>query len=73
MKFPTTLKEIQSLTGQASTLNCFLSRPTDRCKPFFKAIKKAHKDKWDDEYEKIFPDIKQYQTSPSLLSKPEAA
>ncbi|KAM1348899.1 hypothetical protein ACFX10_003104 [Malus domestica] len=73
MKSPTTLKEIQSLTGQAATLNRFLPRSTDRCKPLFKAIKRAQRDKWDEECEKAFQDLKNYLTSPPLLSKPEAA
>ncbi|KAM1394811.1 hypothetical protein ACFX2F_030813 [Malus domestica] len=37
------------------------------------AIKKAQKDKSDDECEKAFQDLKQYLTSPLLLSKPETA
>ena len=45
MKSPTTLKEIQSLIGRAAALNRFLSWSTDRCKPFFKAIKRAQRDK----------------------------
>ncbi|KAM1623487.1 hypothetical protein ACFX1T_021600 [Malus domestica] len=72
MKSPTTLKKIQSLTGRAATLNHFLSRSTDRCKPFFKAIKRAQRDKWDEECEKAFQDLKKYLTSPPLLSKLEA-
>ena len=73
MKSPTTLKEIQSLTGRAAALNRFLSRSTDRCKPFFKAIRRAQRNKWDEECEKAFQDLKSYLTSPPLLSKPEAA
>ena len=72
MKSPTTLKEIQSLTGRAAALNRFLSRSTDRCKPFFKAIKRAQRDEWDEECEEAFQDLKKYLTSPPLLSKPEA-
>ncbi|KAM1492203.1 hypothetical protein ACFXTH_024250 [Malus domestica] len=41
MKSPTTLKEIQNLTGRATAFNRFLSRSIDRCKPFFKTIKTA--------------------------------
>ncbi|KAM2570362.1 hypothetical protein TB2_010342 [Malus domestica] len=73
MKYPTTLKEIQSLTGRAAAFNYFLSRSTDRCKPFFKSIKWAQRDKWDEECEKAFQDLKKYLSSPSLPSKPEAA
>ncbi|CAL8153079.1 unnamed protein product [Prunus armeniaca] len=70
MKTPATTKEIQSLTGRAAALNRFLSRFTDKCRPFFKALKKGHKDKWDDECEVAFQNLKTYLTSPPLLSKP---
>ncbi|KAM2870618.1 hypothetical protein FF1_018369 [Malus domestica] len=73
MKFPSILKEIQSLTGRAAALNRFFLWSTDRCKPFFKAIKRAQQDKWDDECGKSFQYLKKYLTSPSLLSKTEAA
>ncbi|CAL2230024.1 unnamed protein product [Prunus armeniaca] len=39
-------------------------------KPFFKALKNGHKDKWDDECEVAFQNLKTYLTSPLLLSKP---
>ncbi|CAL2254933.1 unnamed protein product [Prunus armeniaca] len=70
MKSPATIKEIQSLTGRTVALNRFLSRSTDKCIPFFKALKKGHKDKWDDECEVAFQNLKTYLTSPPLLSKP---
>ncbi|KAM3001869.1 hypothetical protein FF2_038105 [Malus domestica] len=73
MKSPTTLNEIQSLTERVAALNLFLSRSTYRCKPFSKAIKRARQDKWDDECEKDFQDLKKYLTSHFLLSKPETA
>ncbi|KAM2239388.1 hypothetical protein ACFXTI_008946 [Malus domestica] len=52
MKSLTTLKKIQSLTEQVAALNRFLSWSTNRCKPFFKAIKRAQRDKWDEDCEK---------------------
>ncbi|CAL8993981.1 unnamed protein product [Prunus brigantina] len=70
MKSPATTKEIQSLMGRVAALNRFLSRSTDKCRPFFKALKKGHKDKWDDECEVAFQNLKTYLTSPPLLSKP---
>ncbi|CAL2247866.1 unnamed protein product [Prunus armeniaca] len=70
MKSTAITKEIQSLTGRAAALNRFLSRSTDKCRPFFKALKKGHKDKWDDECEVAFQNLKTYLTSPPLLSKP---
>ncbi|KAI5328507.1 hypothetical protein L3X38_027904 [Prunus dulcis] len=47
MKSPATTKKIQSLMGRAAALNRFLSRSTDKCRPFFKALKKGHKDNED--------------------------
>ncbi|KAI5338873.1 hypothetical protein L3X38_018145 [Prunus dulcis] len=38
--------------------------------PFFKALKKGQKDKWDEECEVAFQSLKTYLTSPPLLSKP---
>ncbi|KAI5333485.1 hypothetical protein L3X38_023616 [Prunus dulcis] len=70
MKSPTTTKEIQSLTGRAAAFNRFLSRSTDKCRPFFKALKKGHRDKWDDEFQVAFQNLKTYLTSRPLLSKP---
>ncbi|KAI5334144.1 hypothetical protein L3X38_024277 [Prunus dulcis] len=69
IKSPTKTKEKQSLTGRAAALNIFLSRSTNKCRPFFKPLKKGHKDKWDDECEVAFQNLKTYLTSPPLLSK----
>ena len=32
---PTTAKQIQRLTGMAAALNSFISRASDKCRPFF--------------------------------------
>ncbi|KAI5323170.1 hypothetical protein L3X38_032242 [Prunus dulcis] len=39
MTIPNTVKDIQSLTGRVATLTRFISKATDRCAPFFKALK----------------------------------
>ncbi|XP_074359640.1 uncharacterized protein LOC141699685 [Apium graveolens] len=41
MKAPTNVKQVQSLTGRIAALNRFVSKLSDRCKEFFKAIKLA--------------------------------
>ncbi|KAM1011697.1 hypothetical protein ACFX2C_047006 [Malus domestica] len=56
MKSPITLKEIQSLTRRSAALNRFLLRSTIRCKPFFKAMKRAQEDKWNNGCKKVFQD-----------------
>ncbi|KAI5341618.1 hypothetical protein L3X38_009493 [Prunus dulcis] len=70
MKSPSTVKEIQSLTGRAASLNRFLSNSTDKCRPFFKALKKGQKDKWYEECEVALQSLTTYLTSPPLLAKP---
>ncbi|XP_020420718.1 uncharacterized protein LOC109949474 [Prunus persica] len=39
MTVPKTVKDIQSLTGRVAALTRFISKATDRCAPFFKALK----------------------------------
>ena len=39
MKWPCTIKEVQSLAGRVAALSRFISKATDWCKPFFKALK----------------------------------
>ena len=60
------IKKVQSLTGRVAALNRFVSRVTDKCLPFFKTLRKAFT--WTDECQKSFKELKQYLTSPPLLS-----
>ncbi|KAM1794637.1 hypothetical protein ACFX11_035097 [Malus domestica] len=39
VKEPVTSKDIQSLTGEVAALTRFISKATDKCAPFFKALK----------------------------------
>lgn len=49
---PTNLKEMQKLTGMIAALNRFISKCSDRCQPFFKALKKSKQLLWDKECDK---------------------
>ena len=42
-------KEIQKLTGMIAALNRFISRSTDRCRPFFLLMNKCKGFKWTKE------------------------
>ncbi|XP_030936673.1 uncharacterized protein LOC115961917 [Quercus lobata] len=66
MASPKTVKDVQKLTGRIATLNRFVSRATDKCLPFFKTLKQAFA--WTDECEAAFQELKQYLSSPPLLS-----
>ncbi|KAM2670940.1 hypothetical protein EV1_006813 [Malus domestica] len=72
MKELVTLKDIQSLTGKVAALTRFISKATDRCAPFFKALKGSKKyNTWTDECAKAFKNLKDYMSKAHLLSKPE--
>ena len=51
MSSPKSLREIQALTGRLATLNRFISKAIDKCKPFFEAIKKGKGEHWNEECE----------------------
>ncbi|KAM1115756.1 hypothetical protein ACFX19_006472 [Malus domestica] len=72
MKEPVTSKDIQSLTGKVAALTRFIFKATNRCAPFFKALKGSKKYiTWTDECAKAFKNLKDYMSKASLLSKPE--
>ena len=63
---PRTVKEVQSLNEKIATLNRFVSRATDRCLPFFRTLRKSFE--WTEECQTTFNDLKEYLSSPPLLS-----
>ncbi|VVA38911.1 PREDICTED: Retrovirus-related Pol poly from, partial [Prunus dulcis] len=71
MDRPKTYKDIQSLTGRVATLTRFISKATDKCVPFFKALKggKQHI-VWTAKCDQVFQDVKSYMSKTPLLSKP---
>ncbi|KAM2838168.1 hypothetical protein COP1_029919 [Malus domestica] len=72
MKEPITSKDIQSLTGKVATLTRFISKATDRCAHFFKALKGSKKYiTWTDECAEAFKNLKDYMNKAPLFSKPE--
>ncbi|KAM1717529.1 hypothetical protein ACFX11_025352 [Malus domestica] len=72
MKEPVTSKDIQSLIGKMATLTRFISKATDRCAHFFKALKGSKKYiTWTDECAEAFKNLKDYMSKAPLLSKPE--
>ncbi|KAM1914595.1 hypothetical protein ACFX14_002370 [Malus domestica] len=72
MKEPVTSKDIQSLTGKVAALTRFISKATDRCVLFFKALKGSKNYiTWTDECAEAFKNLKDYMSKAHLLSKPE--
>ena len=69
---PRTLKDVQKLTGCLASLNRFIAKSTDRCLPFFKALKKGKGIEWSEDCERAFQSLKEYLGKVPLLSKPIA-
>ena len=69
---PSAKKGIQQLIGRLAALGRFISRFTDRLKPFFTTLRGSNWDEWNEEYDKVFNAIKQYLTEPQILVSPEA-
>ena len=65
---PSNTKEIQCLTGRIVALSRFVSRSSDKCRPFFQVLKKAFH--WDAQCEEAFLALKTYLSSPPVLVSP---
>lgn len=51
-------------------LSRFVSKSTNKCLPFFQALKGKGQISWDEKYEEAFESLKTYLGRPPLLSKP---
>ena len=65
---PSNIKDIQRLTGRIAALSRFVSRASDRCRPFFQVLKKAFQ--WDAHCQEAFTTLKTYLNSPPILVSP---
>ena len=59
---PSNIKDIQHLTGRIAALSRFVSRASDKCRPFFQVLKKAFQ--WDAHCQEAFTAPKTYLSSP---------
>ena len=59
---PTSKKGIQQLTRRLAALGRFISRFTDRLKPFFTNLRGDSRAEWNEECNRAFVEIKQYLT-----------
>ena len=62
---PSNVKDIQRLTGRIAALSHFVSRASDKCRPFFWVLKKAFQ--WDAHCQEAFMMLKTYMSSPPIL------
>ena len=69
---PRSKKGIQQLTSRLAALGRFISRFTNRLKPFFATLRAANRAEWNEECDWAFMEIKQYLTEPPILVSLEA-
>ena len=72
LKPPQNAKEVQKLTGIIATLNRFISRSTDRCRPFYLMINKWKGFEWSEDYTAAFQQFKEHLSRPPIMSSPAA-
>ena len=65
---PSNIKDIQCLTRRIAALSRFVSKASDKCKPFFQVLKKAFQ--WDAHCEEAFTALNIYLSSPPVLVSP---
>ena len=71
IKIPSTRREMQSLNGKVAALSRFISKATDKCIPFFEALKKDKgKFEWTDECSTAFLNLIGHLQRPPVLSTP---
>ena len=70
MRPPRRGKEVQKLTRCIAALNRFVSRSTDKCLPFFNALRGSKEFAWTDECERAFEELKAYLGHTPVLAKP---
>ena len=70
MRSPRSLKKMQGLTRRLAVLSKFISKTTDKCRPFFQVIRWGKRTEWTPECEEAFQNLKQYLQQAPLLSTP---
>ncbi|KAA3466170.1 Retrovirus-related Pol polyprotein from transposon 17.6 [Gossypium australe] len=67
---PRTQKEVRGFLRRLNYIARFISQLTEKCDLIFRLLKKHNPSVWDDECQKGFDRVKQYLSSPPVLSPP---
>ena len=68
---PRSRKGVHQLTGQLATLGRFISRFTNRLKPFFATLRGVNRAGWNEECDHALVAIKRYLVEPPILASPK--
>ncbi len=71
MRSPTSVKELQQLTGRMAALSRFVSAGGEKGHPYFQCLKRNSRFAWTDECEAAFLKLKEYLATPPMLCKPQ--
>jgi hypothetical protein len=71
MQPPRNIKDIQKLTGCMAALSRFISRLGKKGLPFSKLLKASEKFVWSKEADAAFTQLKEFLTSPPVLTAPQ--
>jgi hypothetical protein len=71
MRSPTSVKEVQQLTGRIAALSRFLSCAGEKAFHFFSTLRKSERFIWNTQCEEAFHKLKTFLASPSILTHPE--
>jgi hypothetical protein len=70
MKAPTSIKDVQKLTGCMAALNRFISKLGERGLPFFKLLMHQEKFVWIPEADQALAQLKDFLSKPPILTAP---
>jgi hypothetical protein len=71
MRSPTSVKEVQQLTGRIAALSRFLSCAGEKSIHFFSTLKKGERFTWTPKCEEAFQKLKEFLASPPILTRPQ--
>ncbi|XP_073130111.1 uncharacterized protein [Henckelia pumila] len=71
MPSPSSIREVQRLTGRVTALSRFIARSAHRSHPFFQVLRKAQRFGWSEDCERAFQELKEHLEHLPILVKPE--
>ncbi|XP_014524092.1 uncharacterized protein LOC106780328 [Vigna radiata var. radiata] len=71
MPSPATLKDIQRLVGRLTALSRFIPKLAERARPIMRKMKKEASNKWDDDCDQAFAQVKGILMNPPVMNRPD--